>query len=185
MASRGIDMIVPADGVRMFERILTSGRAQAVAVPVRWPRLLESYPRGSEPRLLEAFVALSRPRESADAPTSDRAWIDIVAAPASEQLALIETLVAVEVRRVAGIPAASPLDYAAEWTTLGLDSLMAVELKNRLESVTRQRLSIGELLQAGCVKALARTLHRAVDSADRAPDYRPLVETAAVEEGEL
>jgi acyl carrier protein len=63
------------------------------------------------------------------------------------------------------------LDSAESLSQLGIDSLMAVELKNRLEKDLATPTPVGELLEAESVNALAAALCRRVDdkSAGAAP----------------
>jgi aryl carrier-like protein len=98
----------------------------------------------------------------------------------------MEAFVCGEVRRVIGLSASTAVDPGAEWTMLGIDSLMAVELKNRLEAASGLAIGIADLLQAGCARELSRRLLDRV-RADQQPRGLTLVATGAgmTEEGEF
>jgi thioester reductase-like protein len=79
-----------------------------------------------------------------------------VAAP-KDQTAIVEEFLVEQVARVFGIEA-SAVDRDTPLTHLGLDSLMAVELMNRLESELHLSIPMGSVLSGPNVQQLATTL---------------------------
>ncbi len=130
LARLGIRSIAPEQALEVLERLLRQGSAQVVAVPVNWRQYRQFYPAGSESPLLsqlareEADIPLqaSHPGEKRDA---------LLAAEPGERHQLLQSYLSEQVARVLGL-SASKLDVQQPLSNLGLDSLMAVELKNRI-----------------------------------------------------
>ncbi|MCA9179158.1 MAG: thioester reductase domain-containing protein [Planctomycetales bacterium] len=89
----------------------------------------------------------------------------LMAASAAERLPLLETFVAQQVAGVFGIEAAD-VDRDASLSDLGLDSLMAVELMNRVESELGMKVPMGKVLSGPSVRELAGTLLELLGDSD-------------------
>jgi acyl carrier protein len=118
----------------VLERLLRQGSAQVAAVPVNWRQYRQFYPAGSESPLLSQLA-----REEADIPLQadhlgekkDLTCDALLAAEPGERHQLLQSYLSEQVARVLGL-SASKLDVQQPLSNLGLDSLMAVELKNRI-----------------------------------------------------
>jgi len=130
LALAGIRSIAPAQALEVMERLLRQGSTQVAAVPVDWALYRQFYPAGTESPLLSELA-----REEADTlaqaghPGEKRNTI--LAAQPAERLQLIQSYLTELVARVLG-QSVSKLDVQQPLSNLGLDSLMAVELKNRI-----------------------------------------------------
>ncbi len=141
----GMGAIDPPTGLALLERLLAAARAAAApaqvgVMPVEWPLFL-ARARAEKPAFLSDFATSSAPlavqasaSTSAPAPAAP-AEPDIVqklaqAAPA-RRLPLLREFVRESTGRVLGLPAAR-IDDDRPLNALGLDSLMAVELRNLL-----------------------------------------------------
>jgi NAD(P)-dependent dehydrogenase (short-subunit alcohol dehydrogenase family) len=134
-AAQGIASIPPRQGLRVLERLLKEGATQAVVLPVDWPRYRERHPAGAEPPLLSELPD----GEAGATPTADgprdqgRLSGDLLRAADPQQRAqLLESYLRDHVARALGL-SASQLDVHQPLNTMGLDSLMAVQVKNRVE----------------------------------------------------
>jgi NADPH:quinone reductase-like Zn-dependent oxidoreductase len=139
VGARGMDVITPERGLQHLEALMR-GQAPHVGVfPVRWRQFLGLDAGANVPCFLE------RMRDLAAAPAAPRAALAAPAGPAPS--ALIEQLKAASpgrraelllafvgehVARVVGAPSAQAIDPRQPLNEMGLDSLMAVELRNRL-----------------------------------------------------
>jgi len=130
LALAGIKSIAPAQALKVMERLLRQGSTQVVVVPVDWERYRQFYPAGTESPLLSE-LAREEADNSAQANHPGEKRNSILAAEPAVRLQLIQSHLTEIVARVLG-QSVSKLDVQQPLSNLGLDSLMAVELKNRI-----------------------------------------------------
>ena len=144
-------LLVP-DAVRALRELMQRSAPQICVAKADWEQLARFSPAlGSLPMYTPLFREKSSHRSGGAVSTRVR-----VAAP-GEQAAVIEEFLAEQVARVFGIEA-SLVDRSTPLTHLGLDSLMAVELMNRLESELHLSIPMGSVLSGPNVQQLANTL---------------------------
>ena len=130
LALLGISSIAPKQALEMLGQLLGQSATQVVPVPVNWKQYREFYAAGSASPLLSELV-----REEVEFPRpaghkSARGDALLAAGPA-ERRQLVRSYLLEQVARVLGL-SPSKLDVQQPLSHLGLDSLMAVELKNRI-----------------------------------------------------
>ncbi len=130
LALAGIRSIAPAQALEVMERLLRQGSTQVAAVPVDWALYRQFFPAGTQSPLLSELAREDADR-SPEAGQSAEKRDAILAAEPAQRLQLIQSHLTELVARVLGLPA-SKLDIEQPLSNLGLDSLMAVELKNRI-----------------------------------------------------
>ncbi|MGK3959667.1 SDR family NAD(P)-dependent oxidoreductase [Sorangium sp. So ce118] len=131
-ANRGIGLLTEADALGALGRLLGGAPAQASALKLDVRQWLESYPRAAGWGFWERLRGeRGRPTPRAPGAAHLRAALD-GAAP-GERPALIERFVREQVARVLRLSPAS-IERHAPLSSLGLDSLMGLELRNRLEA---------------------------------------------------
>ncbi|WP_217641896.1 type I polyketide synthase [Actinopolyspora alba] len=167
----GLRFIEPETGMRLFD--LALGRPEANLVPVSLDRgLLTSAT--TVPPVLRSLV--TRPAGSgkaeqpgADGPASDLAE-RLAHTPEAERERVVLDAVRTEVAAVLGLPHASSVPDAQPVQELGLDSLMALEARNRLSALVGETLPAGLLFDHPSPTALARHLvERFATTAPEAP----------------
>ncbi|XXY93951.1 type I polyketide synthase [Sorangium sp. So ce296] len=156
---RGIAPMAPARALAALARALRHDDANVTVADVDWARFAPSFasarPRPLLRDLPEAKRALARSeRPDARASTlTDR--LAGLAAPERERA--LSDVVRAEVASALGL-AASALDTSRPLQELGLDSLVAVELRNRLAALAGVRLPATLIFDHPTASALARFL---------------------------
>lgn len=148
--SKGMDLLPPDAALELMGDLIA---AEAVSVGVfdaRWDTMSRLM-SGRRPALLEnQLVEADTPAGRGDNGLRQRL---LTATPESRQTELVE-MVRNELARVTSV-AAEDIDPAAPLSTIGIDSLMALELKNNLESKLAITLPMGKLLAGPSVVTLA------------------------------
>lgn len=125
MTRRGLLPLTPAQGCSAFDSALAAfahrGTAQLVAVRLD-PGALEARPFLAE-------VAIAPPQDAASVAPLVDSW---AATPPRMRRAAIAAFVLQHARTVLGLPAGAAVDPRQPFQELGLDSLMAVELRNAI-----------------------------------------------------
>ena len=160
VAEHGIGGIAPDRGVRLLEGLIRQGSPQLAAVALDLERLRESWPLVSGRPLLSELMAASvapapDPRETEERKASIRQAL--ANADPADRLRLIEEYVAEETRRVLQL-APTEFDMRRPLDSLGIDSLMAVELRNRFESDLPVRVKVVNFLEGSSSADLAAKL---------------------------
>jgi acyl transferase domain-containing protein/thioesterase domain-containing protein/acyl carrier protein len=129
LAAQGVQGVAPAPATEMLGRLLQSDATQIGFMRVDWQKLLGTGANSSPPpKYSEVFTASTR-EKSGDGGEICRM---ILSAPASERLALVAARVGESAAKVLRTSAAK-LEVNRPLKEMGLDSLMAFELLNRLE----------------------------------------------------
>ena len=175
LALLGISSIAPRQALEMLGRLLGQSATQVVAVPVNWKQYREFYPAGSASPLLSELAC-----EEAEVPrptgrTSERRDALLAAEPA-ERRQLLQSYLGEQVARVLGL-SPSKLDVQQPLSNLGLDSLMAVELKNRIAVDLKVNVPVVKFLQGFSVdQAVTQVLDQlAAEAANPTTPLAPAV----------
>jgi acyl transferase domain-containing protein/acyl carrier protein len=134
LSAQGFAAFTPAQGLAALERLLAEGDAQAMVARVDWPAYLDTRSAASVPPFLREFASSVPPRAAAigaTAPAVD-SRAEIEAAPVGRRPALITALVTRVAAGVVGFAMDRQIDPRTPLVELGLDSLMAVDLRNQL-----------------------------------------------------
>jgi acyl carrier protein len=124
----GVQTIRTRDGTRALDLLLASAQAQAAVLPVVWSRFVSRLPAGKQP-----LLALLTRRESASAALPASGKARLLDAPAAGRMDLLLDAIRGEIARVLGLQSIDAVDVDSRLFDLGIDSIMALELKTRLE----------------------------------------------------
>jgi acyl carrier protein len=154
-SAQGGAAIKPADGCAALELLLRSDDALAAVLPIDWTRFPTAAQDGTARPFFE-FVA--QPRSAADAGVGQRWLGPLSAAAPRDRVALLENLLGVEVARVLGMDPSRPPSRKKGLTDIGVDSLMAVELANRIGRQLDTKLPATFVFEHSTVEAMAAQL---------------------------
>ncbi|MBX9255496.1 SDR family NAD(P)-dependent oxidoreductase [Desmonostoc muscorum CCALA 125] len=144
--------------LQILGQLLRVEAVQTAVAPFNWQRLSEIYPAGASARfsqLVNSAAVLTK----ADGRNSkaDLLLGDLMTAEPTERLQILESHLREVVALVLGTSPAK-LDSQKSLANLGLDSLMGVELSNRIESVLGVSLPTMKLMQGPSISQLAAEL---------------------------
>ncbi|MCU0680763.1 MAG: type I polyketide synthase [Polyangiaceae bacterium] len=141
-APRGMETISVRRGLAMLGALMARDAVQAVAMPTRWHEWRAHYPSASRApffaEVLSARGATAAPEGAPSAPTQPGSTQGLsrealrAAAPLDRPAKLLEQLRAV-VAEVLRLPPSRPLHDDEPLNRAGIDSLMAIELKRRVQ----------------------------------------------------
>ena len=153
LARQGTTPLTPSEVIVLLEGFLNAGTIQALALRVDWSKWRQSFRGSQESPLLEHIFAAGVDGVESTGTKSD--WrVKIEASTADDRLDIIGQAlrdVVGSVLRVKpdGLRADQPL------TDLGLDSLMAVEIENSIESAMGVALPPASLMRARTINQIA------------------------------
>ncbi|WP_329101434.1 type I polyketide synthase [Micromonospora sp. NBC_01699] len=159
-AALGIGGITPEQGIEVLEQILHADPVQVGVLPVTWSTYLRRFPPGDEPALLRELARTARAgeRRAAVATPGPRLAERLAAAAPQDRLDLLRQHVRGQVVAVLGLPATYHLEPRQKFFEIGLDSLMAIELKNTLQSQLGKPLPSTVVFEYPTVEALTTYL---------------------------
>ncbi|TWT88483.1 Phthioceranic/hydroxyphthioceranic acid synthase [Pseudobythopirellula maris] len=175
--SMGMDLLKPDAALGLMGRLIESNAAQQVVFDPHWEAMSRLLTGRKTPLLTDLLVGA----ENAAAGVADTALRQrLASAPADERQKELEEIVRDELARVMGVDA-DQIEIAAPLSALGLDSLMALELKNNLEGKLAFTLPMAKLLEGPSVATLAEAAGEAIagdgDEADASTGPESLLVT--------
>lgn len=128
----GVRTLPPASALAVLERLLASSPTSTAVVRVDWPQFRSSYEaRGRRPLLERIDASAGRPAANEPAPTPVPR-LDLQRVPASRRRDLLLTHIQAETCAALGFDDPSAVDPGLGFVEMGMDSLLAVELADRL-----------------------------------------------------
>jgi acyl carrier protein len=164
----GLDSIDTANGLRAIECILAAGCTQAAVLPINW----EKFAGGSD--LFTGLAAEGRPAVAPveNAAVTARVWQGRLEAAGTlaDLRAILQQMIGSEAARILGIKSSQAIDPRQPLQELGLDSLMAVQLRNTLATLAGVELAATLLFNYPSVDQLVEHLASCLaESGDAAP----------------
>ncbi|MFD8120499.1 type I polyketide synthase [Streptomyces albidoflavus] len=163
---RGLSLMDPDLAIAAMERSLAAGTPCSTVADVAWESFAPSFTALRPSALLSELYAPQRRTRPADTgeETGDEAATALrerlLAAPADEQRRLLQELVQAEAARVLGHPTAHAVEPDRAFKDHGFDSVMGIELRNRLNEATGLDLESTIVFDEPSAETLADRLHR-------------------------
>jgi malonyl CoA-acyl carrier protein transacylase len=163
MAIQGIGTIKPQQGLQVLEQLFRHPSAQVGVMPINWQQWRQSQSKVVNPPLLtqliqeEAKFQLQEEQQGKVSLTKD----SLLAAEPEEKRQLLESYLHEQVARILQMPV-SKLNVQQSLTNLGLDSLMAIELKNQVENNLEVLIPVTKLLERPSIAQLTEELFQQV-----------------------
>lgn len=131
----GIKLLPSQQALKALGRLLRQEAVQTAVVSANWQRWAKTYASGASPRFshLIGEAVLGQSEMDDEGRGGDSLRNSILAAEPEERRSLLEAVLREQVARVLGLGSVEHIEPRHKLFDLGLDSLMATELKNRLE----------------------------------------------------
>ncbi|MGW1785748.1 type I polyketide synthase [Streptomyces sp. NPDC002143] len=176
MARSGVVPLSSATALDLFDRATAAD--EPVAVPLRLDRaaLRAQADAGVLPGLLRGLVRGPVRRTASAAsggPAADHFVRDLLALDPADQERTLTDLIRAQVAAVLGHDDARAVDVTAAFKNLGFDSLIAVDLRNRLAALTGRRLPATLVFDHPTTTALAGYLRTELLGAETRPAAAP------------
>ncbi len=155
----GLTPLAPAAAVDLLGRLMANGEVQVAAAEVDWSRLHPVLALRRPQPLLAAFADAPAPAKRPVTPRTD-ILARLRAADATQRDALLAAHLRTALARVLGHPTEAPIEPQRGFFSLGMDSLMAVELRTQLETDLEVKLPATIAFDRATLAALQDELAR-------------------------
>jgi acyl carrier protein len=162
---KGFEPMPAHKGLRALEELLAGDRVQASVMSVDWRQYVESLPAGYRTKLFAGLASkeVARTPETVQKASRQSGLLErLEQAPANKRHALLEAHIREQAIKVLGLSPTFKLDPNQGLATFGMDSLMTIELKNRLQVSVGQSLPSTLVFDYPTVVALAEYIERNV-----------------------
>jgi len=179
LAAQGVGSLTPAQGVDVLDHLIGSGVAHIGVVPFDMRQWTDVHPEAARSTRLARLAAPSRQLESG-ARERCRAFL---AAAADARVPMMESLIRGHISRALRLPE-ERIDSDTPFRSFGLDSLMGLEVRNRLEAQLGVALPATLIWRYPTLSALAQRLVQVVlgdETGDRPQCEEPAARDRAAE----
>ncbi|HVY16790.1 MAG TPA: SDR family NAD(P)-dependent oxidoreductase [Rhodopila sp.] len=141
-ASTGAIPITPEHGMAVLEQAIASGETQVAVLPLDWPLVRKTIGSRRPPTLMKALLMTAPPGDSTGVVETGAVTLlaeytqSFAAAVGTERHGVLVAFARRRAGELLNLDPASPLPDDQPLLDLGLDSLVGLELKNDLQSVS-------------------------------------------------
>jgi acyl transferase domain-containing protein/acyl carrier protein len=153
MSAHGMQALSPEQGCAAVAYVLTQDIAHLGVSPIHWPALADLFTGGTAPGFLKALLGedARRPPSSGQAGSMRSHFAQ---AHPGQRLSLLTEHIRAQVNKVMGLPPTYRIDERQGFFEVGMDSLMAVELKNLLSNSLQATLPATVIFDYPTISAL-------------------------------
>lgn len=163
-AEQGLGMIAPEQGVQILQELLVQEVPQVAVLPIDWSSFGQHFLAGQTSSLFVELI--HQAQQSGEVEITSTQTPDLLRqlaeAPPAKQRSLLLTHVREQAGKVLGFDATRQVDPRQPLSELGLDSLMAVELRNLLNRSVQGSLPATLLFDYPTIETLAEYLVREI-----------------------
>ncbi|MFB2977494.1 type I polyketide synthase [Microseira sp. BLCC-F43] len=153
--SLGMSSIPPEQGLQVLDRLLGESATLVGVFPANWSQFVKQLPPGMKMPVLSAFIGS---QSVAKATQNNEFLAQLKAAKASDRLQLMTNYLQGIVGKLLGFPESEMLDPQLGFFDIGMDSLLALELRNLLQSSLGCSVSSTVLFEYTNIESLAKHL---------------------------
>ncbi|PWQ99246.1 type I polyketide synthase [Leucothrix arctica] len=158
----GLEKIKPDLGLQTLNNLmqlpLHQSPAQVGVFPMNWAMFMQQFPEDQQPPFVSLMARQSMQgsavKSKAKSGTSD-ILVQLKSSSGDEQKTMLINYISEQLLQVLGLDSDQSLPANQPWNELGLDSLMTVELKNRLDRSLRVSVPIETIMQEATTLLIA------------------------------
>jgi NAD(P)-dependent dehydrogenase (short-subunit alcohol dehydrogenase family)/cyclopropane fatty-acyl-phospholipid synthase-like methyltransferase len=161
MAAEGLGTISPKQGLQVLATLLGQGATQVSAVPLNWAKFIRKFPTDAYPVVLSELVAaLPQSETSASMPVlspqqlKQQVQLGTVEERQKLGVAYLQNLIG----QFLGLPTGESPEPDRALAELGLDSLVSIQVRNRIKTELQVDVPMGEFLGNTNIDRLSRAL---------------------------
>lgn len=158
LARLGVNALAPETSLSALEQLMTTDLVQAAVIDVDWNRLAQADPAAAAAPLLSLLFEAAAPRATEDTALV----IDLKACAPGGRLEMVTAALAGLLAKVLRLADAQSVPRTRAFFDTGLDSILALELTNRISEVFGQPFSTTVLFKYSNLEALASFVLSAV-----------------------
>jgi acyl carrier protein len=162
ISAQGIEPIPLQQGMLILGNLLERSTAQVGILPVNWSKFMQRFPEGTISSFLESFAIASEQQTTEQTQFLQQ----LESTPVSERRNLLISYLRSQVAQVLMLAEPEQIDLQQGLSDLGLDSLMSVELRNRLQKSLRCSIPTTLAFDYPTVEALTDYLAKEVVGAE-------------------
>ncbi len=161
------EQISPSQGLRLLEKVLLRNPTQVVILPAAWRNTISRVPSSLIPRMLRELVGERRANVlPVQTPAAAEFVTRVKRAPLKKRPGMIANYLQGQVADLLRLDPATPPRLDQGVFDLGMDSLMAIDLRTRLETDLGLSLPATLVFEHSSIQALATFLTGELNSLD-------------------
>ena len=159
MADRGMELLPPEPALQLLGELIESQDAAHLAViSVRWADMLAMYRHGVPSLLADIASDTDMSGSESAADEVDHAMrAKLLAVEEDERTELLQEYFAEQLAKIMGLDP-EELEVEQPLNSLGLDSLMAIELKNTVEARLRISIPMAQFMEGPSIASLSKSV---------------------------
>jgi acyl transferase domain-containing protein/surfactin synthase thioesterase subunit/acyl carrier protein len=169
LASRGLHSITPAQGLDALQRLLASPQVQMGVIPIDMRQWGAAHRAAAVSRRLSPLQG-GEPGTPAREQEAHELLVRLAAAESQVRASMLSEIIPLQVAHVLRLPE-SQIAPSVPLTALGMDSLMGLELRNRIESILGIRVPASLLLTHTTTEELSAYIHREIGNQTKISSY--------------
>jgi myxalamid-type polyketide synthase MxaE and MxaD len=150
--SLGMGSIPPEQGLEILDRLLGQSATSVGVFPVNWPQFVTQLPAGMKMPVLEGFIDS---QSVVKATQTNEFLAELKAAKTSDRPQIMTNYLQGVVGKLLGFPDTQLLDPQLGFFDMGMDSLLALELRNLLQTSLNCAVSSTVLFEYSNIESLA------------------------------
>lgn len=161
MAAEGLGTISPKQGLHVLANLLAQGATQVSAVPLNWAKFIHKFPADAYPVVLSELAAsLPQSDTSASSPvlSPEQLKLQLQQGTAEERQTAVVSYLQHLIGQFLGLPAGESPESDRPLAELGLDSLVSIQVRNRIKTELQVDVPMREFLGNTTITRLSRSL---------------------------